>query len=514
MLWLCAYFPLLGLEVQARTALSGTALSGKEASPCVLLVDNRVVQCNQIAQQLDLRPGISLAAAHSIAPDLLHWQHDEQATAQHLEYLAQLLYRYSSLVSIDSQMNGYADNPGEQHHCVLLEISASLKLFNGLTKLVHRVARELCTLEHSVRLQVADTPLAAISGARWLNRTSPADKTGDRQIGKAALAPLALASLPLDCLPLTPRQGEKLHNMGLRHCGALLNVPRTELCQRFGRELGNHLARLTGELADPRTGIEPPRRFTRSLHLLDPCTSKQALRFPLQRLCREFERWLIAQQLGVSVLGWRLANHSGSDAEFEVRITQPTQTAAGLLSLTLLHLERIELPRDVLDIRLASNQLTGWNNQSDDLFPLLFDGGPSGALQKNTQQAQPATDLIDQIRARLGHESCSGVTVMGDHRPEFAWRRNDLSNVARSRNEQLATGAAGKGSRPLFLLPTPQRIPASRLRLLQGPERIHGGWWQRTLKRDYYIATRQGSTGRCWVFVDQQHRWYVHGYFA
>ena len=441
-----------------------------------------------------------------------HWQHDEQATAQHLDYLAQLLYRYSSLVSIDSQMNGYADNPGEQHHCVLLEASASLKLFDGLTKLVYKVAKELFVAGHLVRLQVANTPLAAISGARQQNKGRYIDSPSVTQACKAALAEFKLANLPLDCLPLTPRQGEKLHNMGLRHCGALLDVPRTELCQRFGRELGEHLARLTGQLADPRSGIEPPSRFTRSLHLLDPCTSKQALRFPLKRLCQEFTRWLIAQQLGVSVLRWRLADHSGTSRELEVRITQPTQSAAGLLTLTLLQLERTELPRDVLDIRLISTQLNNWSNQSDSLFPLLSSGGSNG------KQAPLATDLIDQIRARLGYDSCSGITRIDDHRPECAWQPNDLSK-APLKPPALSQNAAPAqqlphGFRPLLILPIPQRVAANRLQLLHGPERIHGGWWHRTVKRDYYIAVKQGREGRCWVFVDQKEQWYVHGYFS
>ena len=499
-----------------------------------MLVDNRIIQCNPAAEQRNLRPGISLAAAHSIAPDLLHWQHDAQATIQHLAYLAQLLYRYSSLVSIDSQINGYADNPGEQHHCVLLEIDASLKLFGGLAKLVQQVAQTVCDLDHVVRLQVARTPLAAIGGARWQDRSVPRKTIQNNPQGtveqtcKTALAKLKLADLPLDCLPLTPRQGEKLHNMGLRNCGALLRLPRTELCQRFGRELGDHLARLTGELADPRAAIEPPSYFSRSLHLLDPCTNKQALRFPLKRLCGEFEHWLIAQQLGASVLCWRLANHSGKTVELEVRITQPSQAAARLLTLTLLHLERTELPPEVLDIQLTSTQLASWNNHSDSLFPLLFTDSTTAASTSNEASLkharQPATDLIDQIRARLGYESCSGINRVDDHRPEFAWQRNDLSKPANTAANR-AVKKISKDFRPLFLLPEPQRISANRLVLLQGPERIHCGWWHSTIKRDYYIAQTRSATGtalnqrlnsqgRYWVFVDQKQHWYVHGYFA
>jgi len=63
------------------------------------------------------------------------------------------------------------------------------------------------------------------------------------------------------------------------------------------------------------------------------------------------------------------------------------------------------------------------------------------------------------------------------------------------------------------------------LRLLAGPQRIEGGWWDREggaqaathpLARDYWVA-RSEQAGLLWVFqtrLDDTPAWFLHGYFS
>jgi len=78
MLWLCVYFPQLGLELGATPEV---------AQPAVLLADNRVIQRNELARQRGIHIGTSLAAAHSIATDLLHIQRNPALESTRLDYL-------------------------------------------------------------------------------------------------------------------------------------------------------------------------------------------------------------------------------------------------------------------------------------------------------------------------------------------------------------------------------------------------------------------------------------------
>ena len=529
MLWLCAYFPQLGLEVCQLDSNPVNAEPANSERPAVLLSDNRVTQRNLLARQRGIHMGTSLAAAHSIASDLVHMQRNLEQEQQRLTYLSQVLYGFSSHVSIDSTPGGYLDDPGNMHHSVVLEISASLTLFGGLRALLQSVYQQLIDLRHNALLQVAHTPLAALCAARWQHQKHPThhstkNPTQDQNIFNVLPENLSvLADMPLECLALSPRQGESLHNMGLRNCGALLQLPSKELGQRFGKALGHYLQRLTGALPDPRPPIKPPQDFASGVHLLEPCTNKTALLFPLKRLCHEFSHWLIAQQLGVCLLRWEFANNADAPVTLSVRTTRASQGAELLLKLTQLKLERCELPRDVLDIRIRSVELEPWQNHSDSLFPHLSAGADSTA---------PLTELLDQLRARLGPQVCSGLSVQHNHRPEQAYRIEPLQRLSLGKSsgkrsgadrttedtqtDTPSAGAIGK-YRPSWLLPNPRLVSGRSLRLLHGPERLQGGWWQdQRMHRDYYIAQTRGqqrSGSYSWVFCEGE-RWYVHGYFG
>ena len=115
-----------------------------------------------------------------------------------------------------------------------------------------------------------------------------------------------------------------------------------------------------------------------------------------------------------------------------------------------------------------------------------------------------------------------------NHRPEQACRIEPLQRLSSSksssadRNTQStqtdtpSTGAIGK-YRPSWLLPNPRLVSRRSLRLLHGPERLQGGWWQdQRMQRDYYIAQTTGqqrSGSYSWVFCEGE-QWYVHGYFG
>jgi len=485
MAWLALHFPALGLECLD----GGQDAAGADRAPDtatdavrVLIEDNRVHYANAAARAAGIQPGCTLATASSIAPGLRHLQRDVDRERQRLEQLAATLYTLSSRISLV---------PPQE---LVLEASGSLRLFGGLDSLRSRAATLCSELGHQVQLATAATPLKALLLAR-------SGLSDIRQV------PLAATRITGD---LTPAQVERLANMGMQRLGPLLDLPARALARRFGAGLVDYLERLSGERPDPRPAFEPPPYFHSSLHLLDVVNSKEALGFVMQRLAGEFGHWLTGRQLGVERLRWTFAPADARQAlTLPVRFARAQQRKVALMTVSRLALDRAELPADVSTIRLESRRLVPWQDGSRSLFQAL----PGQAAQSDPD------DLLDQLRARLGQDACHGIRGTRQHGPEWAWRRAAPRLKSRARSRGAATdaappaGQAPSPDRPLWLFDPPRLTERRLLTLLHGPERIQTGWWQRPLRRDYYVARHQNGA-ECWAFVDHQERWFLHGYFA
>ena len=472
MLWLALHFPRLPMEVFAA---AGDAF--------VVLQDNRICYRNRAAAEFGIACGSTLATAHSIYPGLRHKQRDQQAEQQRLSELADTLYRFSSHVSIQSP------------DCVLLEIGASLKLFNDHAAL-SRQASELCTaLGYDTVARVAKTPWAALALARSRQHRLPDVPLTDAGLELAGIAPNIV---------------ERFANMGIYTLGPLLQLPDKALGKRFGKILLHYLQQLTGQMPDPRQAITPAPDFQRAAHLLQPITNKADLHehtaSPMQKLARELEHWLIARQLGSEQLLWRLHSHNREVARLPVNFASARQNSHDFLHISRLRMEQTELPAEVLSITLQARRLQPWQGSSHGLFNTL-----------DAQKGQLMGELIDEFTARLGPDACQGIQSRPQHAPEQAW-----CGVA-PRRLLCAASAAEDGhsrfppditKRPLWLFDPPRRVNRTDLDLLHGPERIQSQWWQtETVSRDYYVA-RHRLGAQCWAYVDAHEQWYLHGYFG
>ncbi len=479
MLWLALQFPHLGLEVHAQEI--GGDDSGR---PVVLLEDNRVRLGNRAASAAGIQTGATLATAHSIAGDLVHFQRDLVREEKRLGFIAEALYRFSAQVSL------------EQPDALVLEIGSSLALFGDAGHL-RLEAQALCAeLGHRAQTALAGTPAAALAMAT-------------ASVGRLEAVPLAQARLP------SVKHLERLANMGLRTLGALIALPEVELGRRFGQEMVDYLARLTGRLPDPRAGIELKARFDQALHLLEPVRDKAGLldqpgtaatpdTTPMTRLLTELEIWLVSHQLGAEQLVWSFSTHAEEDrVVMPVSFARAQQQRRAFARIIQLRLEQVELPEDILNVRLEALRLVPWLGGNRQLFKLLPGDG---------EMSDPdSSELIDQLHARLGRGACARLAVIDQHAPESAWQATRPGRKVRQ--------AAGRASadappgRPLWLFDPPRPADPQRLTLIRGPERIQTAWWQQAIWRDYYVASLENGA-RCWAFVDARNDWYLHGYFG
>ena len=541
MLWLCATLPDLGLEIFTRANRHPPSESGGVSDktgdgPVVLIEDNVIVNCNAEAAAIGIVAGGSLATAHSIDSSISHAVRDPAREAKRLQFLAECFQRFSPEVSVHPheaiRWTGPRDGSGVTP-ALLLEISRSTRLFNGVDVLLRRIEAMAGDTGHRIRTGLAKTPLAALALARSGFQRVSADglnsceaEPGDAPSVQSATLPGPVHSrsapsglrrmqhrarhhnplydVPLSVSELAANDVQSLADMGIHTLGALLALPRDELGARFGKEPVRYLDRLTGACPHPLDSISARPDFSTHLHLADPIRDKQFLLPCMQQLLVELGEWLITRQLGTDRLYWRFSPHArSSSVVMPVSFAKPLQNVQRFMSISELKLARIDLPDEVLSLELHCRRPAPWSGASSTLFaPGVL---PAGATSGDQAGANPELDeLLDQLTARLQSHSLFGIDSSDDRRPEHAWiKTRPLVRPGGQTDVQSST------RRPLWLFNEPLRVPRRSLQLLQGPERIHSGWWHDSVQRDYYIArhlprglNQPGGGAQCWAFVD------------
>jgi protein ImuB len=296
---------------------------------------------------------------------------------------------------------------------------------------------------------------------------------------------------------------EALHEMGLHRLGECLRLPRAGLARRLGPGLLGYLDRALGRVPDPRPPYTPPAHFAHRLALPAEVETAPALLFAAHRLLLELSGFLHSRQATVRHFALTLIHRGHPPSRIDIGLLSPSRDADHLQELLQTRLDRFALPAPVDEIALHADSLVPLEETHPDFFdaPLLSDG--------DWQR------LVERLQARLGGDAIYGCAPHPDHRPEHAWRR-------------LPPGQSGKENgdhppRPLWLLEPPLALATvdghphnhGSLRLLHGPERIEGGWWElQGTGRDYYVA-EDHRHARLWVFHERRaQRWFLHGLFA
>ena len=489
MLWVGIHLPELGLEIFKQR------FPKTPNRPAVLTFNNQISIIDQRAHEHGIRVGSSLATAHSLTTNLIHFNRDEDAERQRLRQLAGITYRYTPMVSI-SPPDG-----------LLLEVLGSLQLFGGLSTLNRHLRHLFQQLGYRALLGIAHTPLAALVLAKSNSKTALPDFPNNiviQNVTEQSLSDVSLAHTEIE-----PATVERLANMGIFTLGVLLALPSHEIGKRFGADLLVYLDKLTGKTADPQRPEKPDEQFRSSLHLLQPVVDKETLLIPMQRLARELQGWLRARQLGVTELRWQFQQLSGKPSALPVNFTAPRSSAKSILEISQLTIEINALPTEILTIVLRATMTEPLSNKPEtrhDLFRSSTSRGSSNPI-----------DLIDKIGARLGRQSLQAIRAIEDHRPEHAWSPRtptDPLRMSRSPKNNVVQSLTSttRGRRPLWLLEPPEPVNASHFVFLVGPERIETGWWEQDIARDYFVG-RDRNGAYCWLFTEGK-GCFLHGYFS
>lgn len=478
MLWLALYLPRLPLDLVFRSQPDSASQA------CVIYEQqgNRqlVVQASAAARSEGVQAGQTLASARALCNELLALQRQPEDEGAALQQLAQWALQYTSLTSLQSP-NG-----------LLLEIGASLKLFDGIPTLTRQIQQNMRSLGYANLAGIAPTA----SGA-WLLAYS---RSKQCTTSIEALEQ-QLDTLPLQYLDLKQKQQEALLGMGLATLADCRKLPRQGLAKRLGTAVVEQLDRAYGDKRDPRTAYQPPQIFHSRISFPEPVLQIEALLFPLRRQLIELCGFLLARNSGVQTLALHFMHPQQADSGITLGLLSPSRDRAQLEQLWREKLERHTLDGPVETITL----------QADKLQPL--DAINLDLLGNNVQTTTDFRLLLERLSNRLGSDAVFRLQARPEHRPEKAWQQLRPG-------EKLITNTPAAPPRPLWLLEQAKPLQHSgikgQLTLVSGPERIESGWWDDApIRRDYYIASAT-TQQLLWIYqeVNAQQEWYLQGYFG
>jgi protein ImuB len=397
---------------------------------------------------------------------------------------------------------------------LLLEVSASLRLWGGRKRLLRRLLTEC-------------EPLA---DAQWAQGASSLTALGLLRLklrGEAAPARLP-QDLPLEVLSAAHEYVAILERTGCRTWGDLRALPRAGVARRFGAGLLDALDAAYGERPERYPWLLLPEEFDLKFELASLATTAPELMWTAQRLLTHLQVWLQARHRGVVALelewtldlrrlnGVRLPSHE----RLVVRTAQPTQDIAHLRRLVGEHLSRSTLSAPANHLRLRSLETLSWGGADKSLLP------------EDNVKGERLHQLVERLSVRLGDSNVLVPVAHADHRPERMQQWESARTGVRGAAEPTAVDALY----PPWLLPQPLQLEVKGekpqyygpLRLLAGPQRLETGWWddsaQGPASRDYFIA-RSDEAGLLWVYRERLAarsgeseaapvRWYLQGIYA
>lgn len=476
---------------------------GLKTVPFVLAAPERgrmvVKAANALARQNRILPGMVVADARALFPDLQVLPDQPGLADKLLHKLAEWSMRFTPIAGVDMPDG------------LMLDASGCSHLWGGEQAYMQDIVSRLQHAGYEVRATMADTIGAAWAVARF----------GDAMLVEAGQQAEALRVLPSGALRLGDGVPERLARLGLYTIGSFMQMPRQVLQRRFGPLLLTRLDQALGaadELLNPVQVTEP--YHVRQPFLIPVCTAAgiaAALEELLVLLCQRLEK----EGKGLRRCTLKCFRVDGDTQEISISTGSASRHTAHLFKLfepkivTLspdLGFELFLLEAPVVE-EVTPAQEALWHNGGHRNDPAL-------------------AELLDRITSKMG-----GGNIIKRYLPdEHTWPESSMKPAA-TVTEVPATGWRTDQPRPIHLLPKPEQITVTvpipdyppmlfhykgvlhKVKKADGPERIEQEWWiAQGEYRDYYTVEDEKGC-RYWLFrlghyEDGAPEWYLHGFFA
>lgn len=451
-----------------------------------------ILLVNERARAFRIRPGMRYAAGLSLARGLRAAVVPEKEIAKAANALGRRLRAFSPRVE------PAMDEPG----LFWLDASGLTRLYGSLRAWAGCVRADMRRVGFHAAIAVGFSRFGAYALAK--------SKKGVLVLASPEDEQRAARQVPLDRLALEPETLDVLQKLGIKTVGRFVDLPPAGIAKRFG-PAALRLHRLaSGALCLPLQPEMP----------LPPVLQQTALDYPetdLGRLMALIARLLDPLLQKLSARGQTLSeirigfvfDRLGKHTE-RIRPATPTLDARQLLDLIRLRLQGVDkLPDGVVEIGLAAQSAAAVHTQES-----LFRSRPK-------RDPAAANRALARVRADLGDGAVVRARLCNGHLPEarFVWEPLDTLNLPEPRHFNAGrlirrihkpttlpkTIRQGTGEN---LLPGFPRGPVIET---FGPYIVSGGWWRRTVHREYYFAgTRE--TEMLWVYYDRiRGRWLLQG---
>ena len=241
----------------------------------------RVLDCSPAARRHGIRRGMTLGAAHALAPDAAFLVPDLD------RYRAAAEATLDALATFAPYVEGETDPERDGFGGAYLGIDGLERLWGPEPVLLGRIAAAIAPhVPGPLRAGIAGTRFGAFVAAIVARDALPgtdvtwhAAAPGSTDVEAAFLAPL-----PVTLLPATDDTQLRLRTLGVRRIGEFARLPRAAVMARFGVEGGflHDLANgCDGRRIVPR---RPAERLRAEAELDPPVDSLESIRFVLHRL--------------------------------------------------------------------------------------------------------------------------------------------------------------------------------------------------------------------------------------
>jgi protein ImuB len=501
-----------------RFSTDRIAKSRERSAPLIVTGKRRNIEVitavDDAAGRLGLLPGLALAQARAMHPNIDVVAEDTEADAGLLESIADWCLRYTPLAACDAPDG------------LLLDISGCAHLYGGEHGLIADLSRRLRNAGFAYSPAIAGTIGAAWAAAHY---GEPASYACGQE--RALLVPL-----PLSALRLAPATIADLARVGLKRIGDIIDLPRAPLTARFGPEVLRQLDRALGYEHEPLTPRLPVAPYAAEQRFAEPIGREEDVLAITGRLACRLQFALERRGDGARRLELALFRTDGVVRRVAAGTSRPLRDPDEIRALFV---ERLTALADALD--------PGFGFDMARLSVTVAEPCPPEQIGIGGQEDAATIDrLVDRLSARLGTRRVRRLIAQDSHIPEVA----EAVLPAQAVNSDTGwhefrcyRDQTELAPRPLRLLARPEPIeavaevpdgPPLRFRwrralheviAAEGPERIEGAWWneQGGPARDYFRVEDKNGL-RFWLFRSGLYRnlaqgaaapsWFLHGTFA
>jgi protein ImuB len=447
---------------------------------------------NEKARTLGIRPGHRYAAALALSAELRAGAVSEAAVREGVLKLTEILRRFTPDVEP-------AGIPG----LFWLNASGLERIYPSLDSWAQAIRETLRVSKFYASVAAGFTRFGTYAVARAYR--------GARAFQSLEEEENVSRSVPLARLDIPPDAQETFLKLHIRTVADFIRLPPKGLLKRFGPEVHDLHRLATGDLFSPLKPEPEEEIFFRKMELPAPETESERLLFFVKQLLDDLLQELYGKSLALTKLHLKLELDDRSVLEETLGPDEPTLNGPLLLGLVRLRLETLKLEAGAIELGVRADVA----RKAFEQLSLI--------IEKPKRDPKSCNRAFARLRAEFGDGAVVRAELRNGHLPMSRFEWKPLASLPEKAAISKGPGRALVRriyEKPMALPPRSRHEPDGWLlrglefgpvRDFLGPYILSGGWWRRTVEREYYfIKMQQGDV--FWVFFDRQRRrWFLEG---